>query len=561
MHEYIPELKELYRQGKITRREFARHAALLGLSMTAISSFLASCAPAPTATPVPPAPTAKPAAGPTTAAPTVAPTAVPAATVKRGGTLRVYADLRRLVDPAVIEWTQFNLFRNVAEYLAVTGTDNVTRPWLLEKWEPSDDLKTWTLFVRKGIKFNTGEDLTADVVKWNLDRLLTPSTGSMTAKMMSYVESNGVEKIDDFTLKLHLKTAQFLVPENLYHYQNVMLLPSFKGDWIAQPQGTGPYTLVDYVAQERARIQKREGYWKNGLDGKPLPYIDSIQFLTSPGDAAASLASLMSDQIDITSMSAALIDTAKQNPNIVVATTPSTGTLVFGMQVDQEPFTNEKVRQAIKMVQPKQEITYAIYREYASIADDYHCAPAHPEYCEIRKVPTAPDIEGAKKLLAEAGHADGLKVTLSISQSEAYMTQAQLMKESAAKAGIDITIAILPSAIYTDQWNKVPFVITSWMHRARAVMTMDLAYRKDAQWNHTHWSDPVFEDLLNQMEASADIEKTKKLMCQAEQIMLDKSGTGIPYWWPSFAGHNKRVKGFKPSPDSHQHYADVWLDV
>ena len=120
--------------------------------------------------------------------------------------------------------------RNVIEYLTLTGADNITRPWLAEKWEASDDLKTWTFHLRQDVKWSNGEPFTADHVIWNIKDCLDPARGSSVVGLMQgYMlkdvdtgkkddkgnavmttelwDANAVEKVDDHTVRLNAKAA------------------------------------------------------------------------------------------------------------------------------------------------------------------------------------------------------------------------------------------------------------------------------------------------------------------------------------------------------------------
>ena len=558
MHPYIPELEELYRQGKITRREFVRNAALLGLSLSGIAAFLASCQPQPTATPAP-APTQAPAQA--TPLPTAAPaTAVPASGPKRGGELRVSHAVQRLKDPAAASWFEFNIYRNVAEYLTITDCDNVTRPWLLEKWEPAADLKTWTLYLRKGIKFNHGPELTADDVIFNFKRWLDPNTGSsMQGLLGDYLSANDIERVDDYTVRLHLKAPQIGVPEHLFHYPAVILPKDFEGDWIKQPYGTGPFTLEEYVVDERAVVKRREGYWRNGQDGQPLPYLDAIRFAYLGLDPAPSVAALTSGEVDLTAVTPPLLDALKGASNIAIATQVSSYTHVIRMRADKEPFSDVRVRNAIKACQDRQRILEATMRNYGALGEDHHVAPIHPEYCPLGEIPKQ-DIEKAKKLLADAGYPNGIKVTLSCIDAEPNTTIAQLLKEQCAPAGITIELAMMPESMYWDQWMNVDFGITSWTHRPLATMTLALAYRTGVAWNETHWSNAEFDKLLTQAEGTLDIEARKKIMCQIEKLMQEEGPVAIPRWAAFLWGHTDKLKGFRGAPSDHLFLYDAWLD-
>ncbi len=555
-HPYIPELKEQVRQGKITRREFMRMAALLGLSLTSINSFLTSCAPAPAApTGAPKAPEAPKATDVPKA------TEPPKPTIKRGGELRFSNAVRKLTDPATGIFTEYNIWWFVAEYLTVTGDDNITRPWLLEKWEASPDLKTWTLSVRKGIKFNHGPELTADDVVWNFKRWLDPATKSSILGLMGgYLSPNNVEKVDQYTVKLNLSKPQVGVPEHMFHNPAAILSKDFNGDWVKQAVGTGMYTLAEYTVDERAVLKRREGYWRNGADSKPLPYLDSIRIVFLGDDPAPSVAALQAGDIDAMFLNPALLDAIKGNPNINIQSQTSSFTHVFRMRADKKPFDDARVRQAIKLCQDRAKMLETTQRGYGALGEDHHVAPIHPEYTPTTPAP-ARDTEKAKALLKDAGYANGLTVKLNAINAEPNITLAQLLKENCAPAGINIELVMEPSNMYWDHWMDVDFGITSWTHRALAVMTLGLAYRTGVDWNETHWSNKEFDSLLDQAEATLDIEARKKLVAQIQKIMQNEGPVGIPRWNAQIVGTNKKVKGLTVAPHDHIMGYNVWLDI
>jgi len=560
-HPYVPELKDLYRQGRISRREFLRMTTLLGLSATSAGLFLAGCATQPAAVP---AATNAPAAAAATAVPTKAPTQPPP-TITRGGHLRVAGAVGRVDHPARFSWLALSQpIRLVAEYLTFTGTDNITRPWLLEKWEASEDVKTWTLYLRKGIKFNNGDELqSADVIKTMQD-WFNKEVGSSMLGLMSYLQPTNIEKVDDYTIKLHLDSGQITVPDNLFHYPAQIMHRNFEGDFIKQPIGTGPFTLKEYAESERAVLAARKDYWKNGEDGSPLPYLDQITYIDLGGEETPQVAALQAGTVDVVSEAkTGAYQALKDDPKFQFLIVPNGSCNVMRMRVDQEPWTDVRVRQALKLCQDREKMRSLAFFGLGDLGADFHVSPIHPEYCQ-KPIPKY-DPEKAKALLAEAGHPNGLQVELTVGSDVAdNLAMAEALKASAAAGGFDIKLNAIPINSYWNVWTEVPFGVTNWLHRPLGTMLPRLAYSADADgkpvaWNESRWVDKEFSDLLTEAERTLDVEKRRAIFCKMEDIQQERGSVAISFFLASFATGSKKVQNLKAHPSFYNLLDDVWL--
>lgn len=555
-HRYIPELQDLYLKGRVSRREFLRNATLLGMSVAGASAFLAACAPAaePTAAPEAPKEEEAPAA-----------TEAPAAGgPQRGGTWTSSMQLQLLDHPARLSWVEgANVVRQINEYLTETGTDNITRPYLLDRWEASEDVKTWDLYLKQGIKWNNGDDFTAEDVMFTFGEWLNEDVGSSMLGLLAYLSGmQDVEKVDDYHLRLHLQYGDIGVPEHLFHYPAVVLNRGFEGDIIRQPVGTGAFTLEEYAEGERAVFKRREDYWRMGEDGQSLPYLDELIYVSTDKDAG--VAALQSGQVDtVYDPRPTDFQALKDVPGLVVRSASTSQCLLLRMRVDLEPWDDVRVRNALKMCQDRAKILQLSYFGEGDLSIDAHAAPVHPAYCE-RPIPEY-DPEGSMALLEEYAAEKGLelplKVTLATKNDQAEPEIAQALKELALPGGFDIALDITEPAGYWDRWTEVDLGITSWTHRPLAVMVMPLAYTEEAigNWNETRWTDPEFEEILRQAQATLDVEARRGLMCQLEDIMQDRGPIGNSYWKNVWNITNEKFQNAQAHPTAYDLMYEVWL--
>ncbi|MDY7078967.1 MAG: ABC transporter substrate-binding protein [Chloroflexota bacterium] len=558
VHPYIPELEELYRAGRCSRREFMRTATLLGMSAAAASA-LAACAPSETATPE---------AAPPTEAPE--PTPAPPSGPKRGGTLHVSAAVHKVTHPAQFSWVSpSNQLRQVSEYLTLTDHNNVTHPYLLESWDASDDLLTWTLNLRQGIKFNNGDEFNADDVIFTMNEWLNPDVESSILGLMSYLQPTGIEKVDDHTVKLHLDKAEIAVPEHLFHYPALVLNHrTFEGDFLKAPHGTGPYTMEEYIPDERVLVKRRTDYWQMGKDGDPLPYLDEIEWTNLGEEMSAHIAALQAgeiDQIDVSDVGGTDIYLAlKDDPNVNIFGTPTGQTRLLRMRVDVDPWTDNNVRKALKLCQNREKILQLAYFGEGVLGHDCHVSPIHPEFCPMD--PPVYDPEQAKELLAEAGYPDGLDVELAVSTGWADVVKyAEVLKEDAAAAGFNITLNTMPTSQYWELWTEVDLGITPWTHRPLGTMVLNLAYIADENgdpvpWNETRWVDEEFSELLEQANATLDVEERREIMCDLQRIQIERGSIGTAWWRNIWFFVSKKFQNVNGHPTAYLLFNEVWYD-
>lgn len=545
IHPAIFELKDDFEKGKLTRREFIRYAALLGMSVSMAGPLL-GCAKEEKEL------------------------VQPAAKAKRGGTLRVSGAVQKVTHPAQFSWVvPSNQLRQVAEYLTYTDGNNVTHPYLLWNWEVREDLKTWTFNLRQGIKFNNGDEFTADDVVFTLNQWLDKDVGSSLLGMVgAYLSPTGIEKTDKYQVKLHLNKPEIAVPEHMFHYPALVLNHrTFEGDFIKKPHGTGPYTLELYREGERCVLKQRNDYWQQGDDGKPLPYMDSMEFIDMGREMSPQIAAIKAGEIDMIDLSDSggtdVYQALKDDPNITILPSTTGQTRLLRMRVDMKPWSDNRVRMALKLCQHREKILALAYFGQGMQGHDFHVSPIHPEYCE-KPVPKY-DPEKAKQLLKEAGYPDGLEVNLAVGSGWSDVVRyAEVLKEDAAPAGLRINIQTMPTSQYWEKWTEVDLGITPWTHRPLGTMVLNLAYIADDEgkpvpWNETRWVDQEFSQLLEQANGTLDVDERRKIFCKLEDIQMSRGPIGIAWWRNVWMVMRNSVQGAEGHPTLYMLFNKVWL--
>jgi len=565
VHPGVEKLRKQLKKGKVDRREFLRIVTLLGVSAT-VAYQMAGIEPAYAAMDDMPFPADDPSA-------------------KDGGILRIGMQVQKMEDPATYSWVEMsNQTRHIVEHLAMTGPDNVTRPMLAERWEASDDLKTWTFFLRKGVMWHNGEELTAEHIKWNFERWVDPALASSNVglstfssiveehdsgekddkgnpKMVKKIIPGSIEVVDSHTIRLNLKKAVLSVAEDCYNYPTAILHPSFKAPFSDNPIGTGPYMLAELEVGSKCILKR---VTKTG-DGKDFTYwggktyLDEIHYYNFDEDNQ--LTAFAGGDVDgIYEFGVEQAELAKSlDGNIIPARTAQT--LVCKMRVDTKPFDDVRVRQALAMAVDNAAVKGLVYAEGGDVGENHHVAPIHPEYFALP--PLKRDPEAAKKLLADAGHPDGITVSIDVGNTDGpwHQTVAEAMRDQMKEAGITLNINVMPPSKYWEIWQSTPFGATAWTHRPLGTMVISLGYRTGVPWNETGFANAEFDAALDDAEATLDVDQRRAKMEKVEKILQDAAVIIQPLWRPVYTITAKKVHGYPAHPTQYHQFNKVWVDA
>ncbi len=353
------------------------------------------------------------------------------------------------MDPGnTTQMTAMQPFNFVYEKLLNRDKDMKLVPELAESWKSVDDL-TWEIKLRKGVKFHNGEDFNADSVKFTLDRLRVAGT---TAVSGGFTTIDSVNIVDPATVRIVTKKPDPLLPARLAQWGAQMLPAGYfkevgKEGLARKAVGTGPYRFAEWRKDDRLVFEANPNYWGE------KPKFARVIFRPIP-DEFARVSALMSGDVDlVVNIPVDFVDKVKTSGSTYLSQTYASATDVFLLGND-EALKKREVRLALNLAIDRKSMIDTLFRGFARpIAQG--AAPTDFGYNpNIKDYPYDP--EQAKKLLAEAGYAKGLSLT--VQSSNGYILGDTLIVEAVVemlkKVGVDAQPRVLEIARRAEMLGK-----------------------------------------------------------------------------------------------------------
>jgi peptide/nickel transport system substrate-binding protein len=435
-------------------------------------------------------------------------------------------------------------------------------PDLAHKWDISTDGKIYTFYLRQGVKFHDGADFTAEDVQATFARIIWPPKGISMPRQPLFSAVHDIKIIDPHTIAFHLsepRPSSFMLGafasgwnvivrkkslvDNDYNLRNVMDFP-----------GTGPFKHSRRVDKEVWVMEKNPHYWNKGL-----PYVDRLEIYHLPPFSPELGASLLSGKLDY----ARLLDPVsakkvKETPGMTATDFYQSVIQAVWVNNDKPPLNDPRVRRAMHLVFDRQ-VLVDVVKDVAPMLIGGFIYPfsewATPTEALSSRLGYQRDpkaaVQEARKLLAAAGHPNGiknldflvreaatfklwavaiqamLKETLNI-ETKLRTVQISAWFEEAQAGNFDIAISAIVSTLMdpSDYFN-------AW-------------YLTDGPQNYSKWSNKEFDALAQQIDRETDDAKRKALVRQAELIM-EQDPPLLPVSWEKiYDGWYNYVKGVNP---------------
>jgi peptide/nickel transport system substrate-binding protein len=425
---------------------------------------------------------------------------------------------------------------NLYEPLLFWNNDYELESALAESVESSKDAMTWTVRMRDGVTFHNGKDVTPEDVLFTIRKVADPKAPTSAGGQLSQIlELDQCKVVDDRTVQLVLNQPYAIVDFLLAEYTLGIIPTDFD---VKNPVGTGAFKYESFEPGKTSTFLRYDDYW-----GDPA-FVDSLTIQDFANDSAKVNALTAGQVQTIDNLPTNLVETLEgQGAKALVA---NTGAWVpFTMRVDVAPFSDVRVRQAMRLIVDRQQMIDQALGSYGTLGNDLY-APFDPAYAGDEFPQREQDIDQAKSLLKSAGQ-EGLQVELFTGDDigSVATATASLFVEQAKLAGVDVKLT-KKNPFYGDDYLSYPFAQDFWNTRQYLPQVAVCAI-KGATYNETHWDNAKFVALINAASRETDEAKRNTLLQDAQQIEYDEGGYIIWGFRRQVDAYRSEVQGLEPS--------------
>jgi peptide/nickel transport system substrate-binding protein len=399
----------------------------------------------------------------------------------------------------------------------------------------------WIIRLREGITFHNGKPLTAQDVIYTFRRIKTGKKGGPLSggNSLGPMDLGGLKTLDTRTVVVPFTAPYASFLDQLAYWYYLYIIPDGFDPATQNPNGTGPFVYQSFTPEQRSVFARNPDFWESGL-----PYVDTLTIIdfpdnTSLQDALSTGVIQAAGSFDGTEFAA--LGSAS---GVKTVASHSGAITPFTMRVDQAPFSDVKVRQALRLLVDRPQLVDSALGGYGVVASDVF-SPYDPDF--DRSLKREQDIPMAKFLLKQAGH-ENLTVTLVTSAAATGMVaMATVLAEQATSAGVTINLSNVPSATFfgknylswtfsQDFYNYSPYL-------AQVAQSM----LPTSPFNETHTNSPTLNNLYKQANATLNLPVRKQIEYEMQMYDFNEGGYIVPAYIDALDAYSTQITGYSAS--------------
>jgi peptide/nickel transport system substrate-binding protein len=403
---------------------------------------------------------------------------------------------------------------------------------LAEEISPHGSTSEWVIRLRPGITFHDGKPLTADDVIFTLRRIIT---GKLTgATPLGPIDVNGLKALDKHTVKVPMTSPYGSFLDQLAYWYYLYIVPV--GFDPKKPNGTGPFKYKSFTPGQRSVFVRNDNYWRSGL-----PYVDTLTVIDFSDSASLQNALTTGVIHGAGALEGPQITALKSTPGVRTVVSHTGAITPFTMRVDQAPFNDVRVRQAMRLLVDRPQLIRSALNGYAALGADVS-SPYDPDYDS--SLHRQQDIAQAKHLLKKAGQ-ENLTVQLVTSPvATGTVAMATVLLQQGKAAGVTINLKTVEPATFFGanylQWTFSQDFYNYSPYLAQVAQSL----LPTSPFNETHWHLPKYVALNEQANATANAATRKQIEHEMQLIDFNEGGYIIPAFIDALDAYSTKITGY-----------------
>jgi len=403
---------------------------------------------------------------------------------------------------------------------------------LAEEISPHGSTSNWVIRLRKGVTFHDGKPLTADDVIFTIKRIVS---GKLTGSTpLGPIDVKGLKALDTRTVQVPMTSPYGSFVDQLAYWYYLYIVPA--GFNPNKPNGTGAFKYQSFTPGQRSVFVRNENYWKPGL-----PYVDTLTIIDFSDSASLQNALTTGVVHGAGALEGPQIAALAATGSVRTVKSQTGAITPFTMRVDQAPFNDVNVRQAMRLIVNRQQLINSALDGDATVGADV-ASPYDPNYdTSLRR---EQDIPQAKSLLKKAGQENLTVQLITSAVATGTVAMATVLAQQAQAAGVTINLKTVdPTTFFGPNYLRWTFS-QDFYNYSPYLAQVAQSLLPTSPFNETHWSLPHYVSLYQQANATADPALRREIEHEMQMIDFNEGGYIIPAFIDALDAYSTKITGY-----------------